>query len=82
MSFAKVGRIIAWIALTFGAVRVGMGFFVASFDDPAQRAAAASRYLGSAGSGESINQGVYTILIAICIGILSSIGIALNDRIK
>ncbi len=74
MFFARVGTIVAWLAFVAGVYRIGMGTYVASFDDAAERSALAARYLGSISSGESIDRGVYTILVAVALGILAEIG--------
>ena len=70
----SLGNMVTWLALIFGALRVGIGFFVASIDDPAARVAAASRYLGSATSGEAIDQGIKVVLFGLVLGILVKIG--------
>jgi hypothetical protein len=75
-----LGRSVAWLALIFGALRVGVGLFVASMDDPTSRAAAASRYLGSSTSGEAIDQGIKVFLFGVVLGILVKIGRSLSKR--
>jgi hypothetical protein len=74
------GNFIARLAMIFGGLRVAMGFIVASVDDPASRAAAASRYLGSATGGEAIDQGIMTFLFGLVLGILVKIGRSLEQR--
>ena len=75
-----LGNIVAWLALVLGVLRAAMGLFVASFDDPASRAAAASRYLVSATSGEAIDQGIKVFLFGLVLGILVKIGRSLSER--
>ncbi|MDO9639807.1 MAG: hypothetical protein Q7J44_14810 [Pseudotabrizicola sp.] len=72
-----LGSIIAWLTLIFGALRVGIGYYVASIDDPASRAAAASRYLLSGSSGQAIDQGVKVFLFGLALGILVKIASSL-----
>lgn len=75
-----LGNIVAWLALIIGVLRVSMGIFVANFDDPASRAAAASRYLGSATGGEAIDQGIKVFLFGLVLGILVKIGRSLSQK--
>ncbi|MBY5973680.1 hypothetical protein KUV28_15080 [Ferrimonas balearica] len=75
-----VGKIVAWLALALGVLRTAMGFFVASIDDPASRTAAASRYLGSATSGEAIDQGIKIFVFGLALGILVKIGRSMSAR--
>lgn len=75
-----LGNIVAWLALVLGALRMALGVFVASFDDPATRATAAARYLGSATSGEAIDQGIKVFLFGLVLGILVKIGRSMSAR--
>ncbi len=75
-----LGNFGAWLAMVLGALRTATGLFVASFDDPASRAAAASRYLGSATSGEAIDQGIKVFLFGLVLGILVKIGRSMAPR--
>lgn len=69
-----LGRLLAWALITLGSLRVAIGFYVASlYDDQAAYQAAASRYLGSAGSGEAIDQGLIAIGVGIGFGLLARI---------
>ncbi|WP_333815807.1 hypothetical protein [Tabrizicola sp.] len=76
----KLGGIVAWLALIMGVLRAAIGSFVASIDDPASRAAAASRYLGSATSGEAIDQGIKVFLFGLVLGILVKIARSLSEK--
>lgn len=76
------GNIAAWLAMVFGVLRAAVGLFVASIDDPASRAAAASRYLGSATSGEAIDQGIKVFLFGLVLGVLVKIGRSMSARNK
>ena len=72
--FLRLGTIIAWLALIFGALRLGAGLYVASNDDAEVRSVLAERYLGSTSSGEAIDQGLMVIVFSIALGILVKIG--------
>jgi len=80
MIFLWLGNLLAWGLLIFGTFRLGAGFFVASADDPEVRASMAARYLGSASSGEAIDQGALVIVVAIAFGILVKIARSLSQR--
>ncbi|OOG73862.1 hypothetical protein B0E45_06105 [Sinorhizobium sp. A49] len=80
MFFIRIGNVVAWVALIFGALRVAIGVFVASADDPETRARMAARYLGSSTSGEAIDQGILVMVFAIAFGILVKIARSLSKR--
>ncbi|MCW5720428.1 MAG: hypothetical protein KIS86_04725 [Devosia sp.] len=73
-----LGTVVSWLAIIFGALRVGLGFFVASGADAATRAEMAARYLGSATSGQAIDAGVMTFVFGVTLGVLVKIGRSLN----
>ena len=77
MFFVRLGQIVSWIALTFGAVRLVSVVLIAVQDDPQFRAALTARYVGS-GIGHAIDQGVYMIGFAIVLGILVHIARSVN----
>lgn len=70
MLFTTLGRIVATLTLLLGIMRVALGFVVAWSADPA---AAGARYLGSSTSGEAIDRGLMTILVALALGVLTDI---------
>ena len=74
MFFTQAGRVVAWLAFIFGALRVVMGFAFAG------NGAAAARYLGSGTTGEAIDQGLLTMVFAIGLGILSEISRSVAKR--
>lgn len=74
-----LGHIVAWLALVFGLLRLGVGFFVASFDDPMARAEAAAQYLGSSTSGEAMDQGIMVAVFGIVLGVMVKIGRAVSN---
>ena len=77
MFFTWFGTIVAWLALAFGGMRVGLGFYVASnLENPSFDA---SRYL-SGTSGQAIDQGIYVILFAIALGTLTEISRSVRAR--
>ena len=80
MFFIRLGSIIAWLALLLGAGRLVAGLVVASGSTSEARAAMASRYLGSATSGEAINQGILVVVVAVAFGILVKIARSLTQR--
>jgi hypothetical protein len=81
MLFTWLGKIAAWLAVLLGSLRIGMGLFVASIDDPEQYAFAVKRYLGSASSsGEAIDRGINVIVIGIALGVLTEISSTLSKR--
>lgn len=73
MLFARLAFIIAVLMLVFGTMRVLMGFHVASIEPREAREAATARYIGGKSSGEAIDQGFNTILIAVALGTLAGI---------
>jgi hypothetical protein len=77
--FTSLGKIIAWLTLIVGSLRVSAGIFVASIDDPERYAFAANRYISST-SAEAIDKGIYTILIGVTLGILAEISSSVSMR--
>lgn len=80
MFFVRLGSVVAWIALILGGGRIIAGIVAASGNTAAARAAMASRYLGSATSGEAINQGIVVVGFALLLGVLAHIARSLNPR--
>lgn len=74
MFFTSVGRVLAFITVAFGGMRLVAGVVVAINGTPE----AAARYLGSATSGAAIDQGIMTIGIGIALGILTDISRSLK----
>lgn len=69
----KIGAILYKLILFFGIIRVGLGAFVASYDDAAERAFLAARYLSNNSSGAAIDQGLVLIVLGIAMGLLVKI---------
>lgn len=63
--------LVGWVILAFGAIRLTVGLFAASIDDPAERAAAVSRYIGTGTSGEAIDRAIVTLLVGFVFLILA-----------
>ena len=69
-----LGRLIAWVLVVLGGLRVAMGLYVANaFVSQDAWEAANRRYLGSATSGEAINQGLIWIAVGVAFGLLTLI---------
>lgn len=79
MFFTKIGRVIAWLAFVFGALRVVMGFLVATITTSNEAMVAASkRYLSASTSGEAIDAGVELLVFGVAIGILVEISLKIG----
>jgi hypothetical protein len=73
MSLVKLVNLAARITLVLGVLRLLVGLYVASIDDPAERAKATARYLGSGTSGDQINSTIVVIVVAVFALLLSKI---------
>jgi hypothetical protein len=75
MFYTKVARVVAAIAFVLGGLGVLMGFSVATglTSEPTP-----GYYLGSKTSGQAIDRGIYYILFAIVVGVLSEISQSLS----
>lgn len=69
MFFTKAGVIIAWLAFIGGTFRAVMGLGVAFGGDGAM----AVEFFGSRTTGQVIDQGFYTMIFGIGLGILTEI---------
>jgi len=64
----------AFVVFAFGLLRLGLGIYVAQqFPEPAQNAAAAARYLAAANSGDAIDRGIWTIIVALGLSLAAAI---------
>ena len=77
MLFTKLGRGLAILALILGLFTIFLGVFVASMDDPVQRAAVTARY-GIGSVGKQINSGLYTVVFGIALGVVTDISRSLT----
>ncbi len=75
MGFCKAARIIGYLGVIFGGLRVGMGVLGAVAAEPSSEFA--RRYLGTATTGEAIEEGFYMIVVSILIGAIGEIGMQL-----
>jgi amino acid permease len=69
MFFTKAGRVVAWLAIIFGCLRIALALFVVQSGDPNL----VPRYLGSGTTGQAINHGFYVLIFGIVIGVLTDI---------
>jgi hypothetical protein len=69
----KLGSIVAWLLVISGALRAGMGFYVAYNFSGDANIAAAKRYLGTVNSGEAIDKGLTWLLVGVFLGVLVNI---------
>lgn len=78
MFFAHLARVVAFIVLLLGAFRAGMGFAIGSgFIAPAE--AALARYGGAGATvGGMIDAGLLATAVAIAMGTLAEIALALR----
>ena len=66
----KLGSIISWLLIGFGALRAAIGLFVASyFVDEAAMTIAAQRYLGTS-TGDAIDTGFLLFFAGLALGLL------------
>jgi hypothetical protein len=70
MMFTKLGRILAVLAILLGVLRITMAVMVLLSEDPAR---AASYLLGSKSTGQALDQGIYTIVFGVLVGVLTDI---------
>lgn len=75
MFYTRLGSLFAGIALVLGLLRFAMGFAVATgtIVEPEP-----GHYLGFATSGHAIDQGIYTMIVAVCLGVITEISRSLK----
>ena len=78
--FTKLARLFAYLGATFGVLRVLMGLTIAGEWLGPYREMLARYAPTAASSGELINRGLYTLLVAVVIGVLAEISLALHKR--
>ena len=76
MFFTKAGRVVAWLALTFGIARIAIALIVIQSGDPSL----VPRYLGSGTTGQAIDQGFYVLIFGIVLGVLTDISRSLANK--
>ncbi len=67
--FTKAGRVVAVLAIALGALRISMAVMVMYSDNPD----AAAQALLNRTTGAAIDQGIYTIIFGIVVGVLTDI---------
>lgn len=69
MFFTKAGRVVAVLVISLGVLRIVMAIIALSSDDPQ---AAAQVFLNST-TGAAIDEGIYTIVFGVIVGVLTDI---------
>ena len=69
MFFTRAGRIVAWLAIIFGGMRIATALLVLQSGDPNL----APHLLGSKTTGQAIDQGLYAAIFGIVVGVLTDI---------
>jgi hypothetical protein len=80
MFFTHVGRIVAILAVLFGALRLVIGIMIANELMLPYEAALARYAPGASSSGEVIDKGIYMIIFGIALGIATEISYALRAK--
>ena len=70
MSFTGAAGWIAALAVVLGGLRLVTAIFVLFTEDPSE---AARMVLGSRTTGQAIDQGLFMIVVGVCIGVLTEI---------
>ncbi len=68
-----LGSAIAWVMVVVGFLRTALGFFVAFNFRGEALVSFSKRYLGSATTGEAINQGMIMLAAGVIIGLIAII---------
>jgi hypothetical protein len=76
MIFSRLARIAAVVVLLMGVGEVAMGFVLV--DGWSKGEVDLSRYTTAKTTGELIDRGIYKILIALALGTLAEIGLAIR----
>lgn len=69
MFFTGAGRVVAWLAIIFGGMRIALALFVVQSGDPSL----VPRYLGTDTTGQAIDQGLYAVIFGVVFGVLTDI---------
>ena len=75
MTFTSTGRFIAKLAIVLAVLRIAIAAYVTTTSDPSS---AAARYLGAGSTGQVIDEAIYVIIFAICLGVLTDISRAVQ----
>jgi hypothetical protein len=76
MIFTKLCRIVAFLVVGFGLMRLGMGILLATTYEPGTDL---SLFIGRRTTGQVIDQGVYAIVAGIVLGTLTDISRAVQS---
>lgn len=76
---ARIAIFIGWALLILGVANVILGFAIASIPDPAARAEAVARYLGSGSTGGNIDQALITAFCGLVLLLLGRISTDLRQ---
>jgi len=77
--FTRIGRLVAYLAVALGALRIGLGFYVAlNTETLAANAELSARYLAAASSGEAINEGLRLFVFGVFAGVAVEISTSLK----
>ena len=72
MIFVWLSRVLAAALIALGALKIGLGTYVArSFPDPADYEAATRRYIGSGTTGDAIDEGIMFCGVGVLLGLLA-----------
>ena len=75
MSFSKVARVMAFLGLMFGILEIVMGFTLVSWGISGE---ALGRYTSAPTTGALIDRGCLIVLVAVALGTLAEIAIAVR----
>jgi len=75
MTFTTAGRFIAKLVIVLAVVRIAIAMIVTMSQEPGS---AAVRYLGPGSTGQVIDEAIYAIIFAICLGVLTDISRAVQ----
>jgi hypothetical protein len=78
MIFTKLARILAFLALGLGILRVAIGILIVREVLLPYNEALARYAPGCSSSGEIIDKGVYTIIFAVALGVLAEMSTAVH----
>lgn len=77
MMYTKIASVIAGIVLLVGILSLLTGSFIATSD---MTEVEAVRYLGNKTTGQMIDRGIYTIIFAVALGVLTEISKSLFNQ--
>ena len=81
MVLVWLGRLLAVALISLGALKIGLGVYVArAFIDPTAYEAATRRYIGSGTTGEAIDRVLTVIVLGVALGLLAKV--AANRRTR